>query len=119
MVLWFCNGVFIGLCCLTTYNTCSVVYNCYQYISNSIATHQQYHQDGISWAKYVLVKQDEINMINYLTGKEETCNANRNGSNAGISVSYSEGQRRSPEEYEFLHNVMMEYPKKDASFLHL
>jgi len=27
-------------------------------------------------------------------------NANRNGSNAGISVSYSEGLRRSPEEYE-------------------
>ena len=74
MVMWFCNGVFIGLLCLTTYNTCSVVYNCYQYISNSIVTYHQYRQDDISWAKYVLDKQYEINMSNYLTGKEEMCN---------------------------------------------
>ena len=94
MVIWLCNGVFIGLCCLTTYNTCSVVYNCYQYISNSIITRQQYFQDSVFWSKYVIEKQNEINMINYITGREETCN-------------------------EFLHNVMIEYPKKDTSFLHL
>uniref|UniRef100_A0A6C0HW64 Uncharacterized protein n=1 Tax=viral metagenome TaxID=1070528 RepID=A0A6C0HW64_9ZZZZ len=93
-VMWFFNGVFMGLCCLTTYNTCSVVYNCYQYLSNSIIIRNKHFQDSIFWAKYVVEKQDEINMSNYLTGKEEMCN-------------------------EFLHSIMIEYPKKEKYFLQL
>jgi len=89
VVIWLFNGVFIGLCCLTTYNTCSVVYNCYQYISDSITTRQKYIQDSIFWSKYVIEKQNESNMINYIIGRDEMCN-------------------------DFLHNVMIEYPKKDT-----
>jgi hypothetical protein len=55
---------------------------------------KKYNQDSISWAKYVIEKQDETNITNYITGKDETCN-------------------------EFLHNLMIEYPKKDAYFLQL
>jgi hypothetical protein len=87
VVIWLFNSVFIGLCCLTTYNTCAVILHCYQYVSNRIATIKKYDQEMVSWAKYVIKIQDETNMINYITGKE-ICN-------------------------EFLHNIMIDYPKKE------
>lgn len=76
-VNWIINVLYISVVTYSTYTTCVSIQN---YLINMsdfvyiIKSNNEYNHDVLMWKNYIVDIHSEIEIINYITAKNNTCN---------------------------------------------